>query len=261
MVGERQPSVFRATLLSAATKAPEDTAETAKVVWSSYYGNHQKNPSFKNLKVADIFMGGGTTLVEGSRLGMQMFGNDLNPVAWLVVKNELEDVDIDEVNKLFDHVENEVNSQIKPYYVCDGPGGEKGVWTHKATGEQMGDDFDPLALTPVERNNFNYVGPEIVYTFWAKHGPCSADRCKHRTPLLTSPVVAVKTLTIKAWTGVVCNHCREDFDLEPSEARIAPDTPIFVASTEQPYAVMDAHGNYSCPHCHQNYQDECGIKR
>ena len=137
--------VFRATLLSAATKAPEDTAETAKVVWSSYYGNHQKNPSFKNLKVADIFMGGGTTLVEGSRLGMQMFGNDLNPVAWLVVKNELEDVDIDEVNKLFDHVENEVNSQIKPYYVCDGPGGEKGVWTHKATGEQMGDDFDPLA--------------------------------------------------------------------------------------------------------------------
>jgi adenine-specific DNA methylase len=34
------------------------------------------------LKVADIFMGGGTTLVEGSRLGMQMYGTDLNPVAW-----------------------------------------------------------------------------------------------------------------------------------------------------------------------------------
>ncbi|MFP1592479.1 hypothetical protein ACLB1M_28790 [Escherichia coli] len=55
--------------------------------------------------MADIFMGGGTTLVEGARLGMQMTGNDLNPVAWLVVKNELADVDWDEANKLFDHID------------------------------------------------------------------------------------------------------------------------------------------------------------
>src|SRR5271169_5685186 len=78
----RRSSVFRAMLIAAATKAPDDHAEAAKLVWDAYYGNHQKNEAFRRLKVADIFMGGGTTVVEGARLGMQMYGNDLNPVAW-----------------------------------------------------------------------------------------------------------------------------------------------------------------------------------
>ena len=80
-------------LIAAATKAPDDHAEADKLVWDAYYGNHQKNEAFRKLKVADIFMGGGTTVVEGARLGMQMYGNDLNPVAWFVVKNELAHVD------------------------------------------------------------------------------------------------------------------------------------------------------------------------
>jgi len=73
----RRSSVFRSMLLAAAIKAPSDQSESAKKVWEAYYGNHQKKAAFKNLKVADIFMGGGTTVVEGSRLGMQMFGNDI----------------------------------------------------------------------------------------------------------------------------------------------------------------------------------------
>lgn len=89
----RQSSVFRAMLIAAATKAPNDPAEAAKTVWDAYYGNHQANAGFKTLTVADVFMGGGTTLVEGTRLGMQMYGNDLNPVAWFVSRNELAHVD------------------------------------------------------------------------------------------------------------------------------------------------------------------------
>jgi putative DNA methylase len=85
----RRSSVFRAMLLAGAMKAPEDPAQAAKVVWDAYYANHQKKGALKNLKVADIFMGGGTTIVEGSRLGMQMYGCDLNPVAWFIVKNEM----------------------------------------------------------------------------------------------------------------------------------------------------------------------------
>ena len=77
----RRSSVFRAMLLASAIKAPDDPSEAAKLVWDAYYGNHQKYDAFKHLQVADIFMGGGTTIVEGSRLGMQMYGNDLNPVA------------------------------------------------------------------------------------------------------------------------------------------------------------------------------------
>jgi len=252
----RRSSVFRSTLIAAATKAPDDPAESAKLVWDSYYGNHQKNEAFQKLKVADIFMGGGTTLVEGARLGMQMAGNDLNPVAWLVVKNELADVDLDEVNKLFDHVEREVKPQIMPFYACEGPNGEKGVWTHVPSGRKLGNEFDPLDLTPEERKDYSYEGPEVVYTFWAKHGPCAAPGCGHRTPLMTSPVVAIKTLSVKAWVNIPCSHCYKYFDIERHEARMAPDVPRVVADTEKPYAIMDNEGYYSCPHCQQQHRDE-----
>jgi len=63
----RRSSVFRSMLIAAATKAPDDPSHAAKLVWDNYYANHQKKGAFKNLKVADIFMGGGTTLVEGFR--------------------------------------------------------------------------------------------------------------------------------------------------------------------------------------------------
>lgn len=251
----RRSSVFRATLIAAATKAPDDSAEAAKIVWDAYYGNHQKNAAFNKLKVADIFMGGGTTLVEGARLGMQMVGNDLNPVAWLVVKNELADVDLDEVQKLFDHIEREVKPQIMPFYACEGPNGEKGIWTNTVTNKVMGDDFDPLVLTPEQRKDYAYDGPEVIYTFWAKHGPCAVPGCGHRTPLMSSPVVAVKSLSVNTWLGVRCGQCEKTFDLEQQEARMAPDAPLVVAVTEKPYAIMDNKGIYQCPHCQHEYID------
>lgn len=49
---------------------------------------------------------------------MQMSGNDLNPVAWFVVKQELADV---EVKRLLADIEAEVKPQIMPFYYCDGP--------------------------------------------------------------------------------------------------------------------------------------------
>ena len=96
----RRSTVFRAILLAATMKIPSDPAEVAKIVWDAYYGDHQEKDNFKNLNVADIFMGGGTTIVEGSRLGMQMYGNGLNPVAWFIVKNEMAKVDKAEVDTM-----------------------------------------------------------------------------------------------------------------------------------------------------------------
>lgn len=252
----RRSSVFRAMLIAGATKAPDDQAEAAKVVWDSYYGNHQKNQQFHKLKVADIFMGGGTTVVEGARLGMQMYGNDLNPVAWFVVKNELAQVDPKEVKKLLDHIEAEVKPQIMLLYSCDCPRGHRGKWKKKKSGEVMGDDFDPFALKPEERPLYEYQGPEIIYTFWCKHGPCQATECNHRTPIMTSPVVAVKTLTVKAWADRECNKCNETFDVERHDARMAPGALFVVAPDEKPYVVMDDHGKYACPHCGHKYHDE-----
>src|SRR5260370_16484774 len=117
----RRSSVFRSMLLAAATKAPEDPSHAAKLIWDNYYANHEKKGAFANLKVADIFMGGGTTLVEGSRLGMQVVGNDLNPVAWLVVKNQFAQVTPSEVEDLLNAIEADVKPQIMRFYATTCP--------------------------------------------------------------------------------------------------------------------------------------------
>jgi putative DNA methylase len=279
----RRPSVFRSLLLAAAMKAPEDESKAAKAVWDIYYGNHQTRGSFSDLKVVDPFMGGGTTIVEGSRLGMQMFGCDLNPVAWFVVKNEMAEVDIEEVKRLLADIEAEVKPQIMPYFACDGPNGEKGKWFRRkceckspqTTAQSHGLDGDEISTSPAEveweelpvafdiftvpwqeRKNYRYEGPEIIYTFWAKHGPCQREGCGHRTPIMSTPVVAIKTLTVNAWFNHQCSACDKTFDVERYAARMAPDAPLSVAPDETPFAVMDDHGRFKCPHCGNTMQDE-----
>ncbi len=250
----RRSSVFRALLLAAAMRAPEDEASAAKKVWEVYYANHQRKNPFKDLKVADIFMGGGTTIVEGSRLGMQMFGSDLNPVAWFVVKNEMAQVDPDEVRALLADIEAEVKPQIIPFYACDCPRGHKGKWTRVSTGETMDKDFDALALSPEERVDYSYEGPEIIYVFWAKHGPCNVTGCGHRTPIMTSPVMAIKTITVKAWHDYKCSNCHNEFDVEADEARMAPSEPLYVAPAEKNYAILNEKYGVICPHCGHHEQ-------
>lgn len=278
----RRSSVFRSMLLAAAMKAPEDESKAAKAVWDVYYANHQKRGAFRHLKVAEPFMGGGTTIVEGSRLGMQMFGCDLNPVAWFVVKNEMAQVDIAEVKRLLADIEAEVKPLIMPYYACDGPGGEKGKWFRRAgtkerakkltqtdfigaaappapdnedDWEELPPDFDIFSVSWQERRNYRYEGPEIIYTFWAKHGPCQREGCGHRTPIMTTPVVAIKTLTVDAWADRECRGCGKKFDVERQAARMAPDVPLYVSPDEKPFAVMDNEGRYACPHCGKTRQD------
>ena len=250
----RRSSVFRSLLLASAMKAPNDPALAAKAVWDVYYANHQKKGALKHLKVADIFMGGGTTLVEGSRLGMQMYGNDLNPVAWFVVMNQFSAVTKAEVQALFDDIEAEVKPQLMPFLACKGPNGEKGKWTRLSDQRVMDDDFDPLALKPDERKQYDYEGPEVIYTFWAKHGPCQVTGCGHRTPIMTTPVVAAKTISIRAWGDRACPKCKSRFDLEPQTVRMAPGVPLLLADGEQRFSVLEADDWTNCPHCGFRHQ-------
>lgn len=279
----RSSAVFRGMLIASAMKAPEDESKSAKAVWEAYYGNHQKRGAFHHLNVADPFMGGGTTIVEGSRLGMQMFGCDLNPVAWFVVKNEMAQIDIDEVKHLLADIETEVKPQIMPYYACDGPNGERGKWFRRngtrerdvapaqssfidegksnsiATEddwEEVLPSFDIFSVPWDERKNYRYEGPEILYTFWAKHGPCQREGCGHRTPIMPTPVIAIKTLSVDAWEDRECRGCGKKFDVERHAARMSPDVALFVAPTEVAFAVMDDKGCYICPHCGKAEQDE-----
>ena len=241
----RRSSVFRAMLIAAAMQAPvrknsdgspvvdtdgiplPDETESARAVWDVYYANHQKAGNFKHLKVLDCFMGGGTTLVEGSRLGFQVAGVDLNPIAWFVVKNELACTDPDDVRQFFRKIESEVKPVVQPFYVTECPRGHGGRWyCDSGTGEpsdnkSMPADFNPLAFAPDDRKQYRYEGPEVIYTFWAKHGPCSRPGCGHRTPIFRSPVVAEKKLGVK-FIELTCKSCKTSFHAELGAARMAP---------------------------------------
>ena len=231
----RRSSVFRSMLIAAATQAPDDPHESAKMVWDHYYCNHQKAGSFKKLRVLDPFMGGGTTLVEGSRLGMQMTGVDLNPVAWFVVKNELACSDPEQVQALFDHIEAEVKPQIQPFYTTTCPRGHEGHWLDVQTSEPV--DIDPLELEPEARSRYRWEGPEVIYTFWAKHGPCQVKGCGHRTPIFRTPVVAEKKLST-FYIELTCPDCGQTFHAELGETRMAPGAERVVLEDETPFTEM-----------------------
>lgn len=227
----RRSSVFRSMLIAAATECPDDPSEAAKTVWDHYYCNHQKAGKFSDLKVLEPFMGGGTTLVEGARLGMQMTGIDLNPVAWFVCKNELAGSDPKQVEALFQEIEAEVKPQIQPFYTTTCPRGHHGKWIDVRTNQVA--DVDPVAMTPEERKHYRWEGPEVIYTFWAKHGPCGAHGCNHRTPLFKSLIIAQKTMTTN-YIELVCPHCGERFHAELGESRMAPGAELLCTDPDEP---------------------------
>ena len=78
---------------------------------------------------------------------MQMYGTDLNPVAWFVVKAALAQVEKEEVEELLADVEAQVKPQIMPFYACHCPRGHTGKWTRLSTGELMDSGFKPLSLS------------------------------------------------------------------------------------------------------------------
>lgn len=231
----RRSSVFRSMLIAAGTEAPDNPEEAAKLVWDYYYANHQKAGSFRKLKVLDIFMGGGVTLVEGSRLGMQTTGVDLNPVAWFVCKNEVACSDPEQVKTLFDHIEAEVKPLVQPFYTTTCPRGHKGKWIDVETGQAV--DVDPIDLPPGERKRYRWEGPEVIYTFWAKHVPCKGMGCDHRTPIFSSPVIAEKTLST-SYIALTCPSCGHQFQAEFGETRMAPGCERVVLDSEPSFTEL-----------------------
>jgi adenine-specific DNA methylase len=253
----RRSSVFRSLLIASAVEAPDDPTKAAKLVWDHYYSNHQKAGRFKRLRVLDPFMGGGTTLVEGARLGFQMVGVDLNPVAWFVTRNELAASEPEQVRALFEHIEAEVKPRVQPLYTTTCPRGHKGRWYRRIGGqeaggqkrwEEMPEGFDPIDLPTEQRKGYRWEGPEVIYTFWAKHGPCQARGCGHRTPIFRSPVIAEKKLTTY-YIETTCPSCGHTFNVELGQTRMAPGAervvldsePSFTETTQEFAALLKAY--------------------
>ena len=225
----RRSCIFRAILIAAGVKAPDDPEKAARLVWEYFYANHQKAGNFRGMKVLEPFMGGGTTLVEGARLGYHVIGNDLNPVAWMVVKNEVAGSDPEQVRAIFAEIERAVKPLIHPFYVTNCPGGHQGQWVDKRNGQPA--DVDPIDLETGHRKHYEWDGAEVIYTFWARHGPCMAEACGHLTPLFKTPVIAEKDL-VTDYFELRCPKTGAVYHAELGETRLAPGCERVVLETE-----------------------------
>ncbi|MDA8327025.1 MAG: DUF1156 domain-containing protein [Nitrospiraceae bacterium] len=79
------------------------------------------------LVVADPFMGGGTPLIEANRVGCDVIGYDINPMAYWIVQQELEYLDLNAYRKASDELliklEHEIGGSYRTKCLICGAGG------------------------------------------------------------------------------------------------------------------------------------------
>ncbi len=83
-----------------------------------------ESQNLRGLRVADPFMGGGIPLLEANRVGCGVLGFDINPMAWWIVREEIEHLDLpayrEAADRLRDSLENTVGHLYRTTCVLDG---------------------------------------------------------------------------------------------------------------------------------------------
>lgn len=183
-------------------------------LWEFY----PKDIRIKDKKILDPFMGGGTSLVEASRFGVNSVGIDLNPVAWFVSKKEIDagQTDPDRLENAFEQVKEDVAEDILQYYrtPCPNDG-------HEA---------------------------DVMYNFWVKELDCVS--CGQTVPLFKDYRVAKGRYENDELYNVLCPDC--------GEVILVDDWQDSCSCTECNYEFTPkngnvSHSNYTCPDCGQKY--------
>lgn len=157
----------------------------------SEYGSGDLSQSYfdsNNLKgrIADPFMGGGTTIYEASRLGLDVVGVDINPVAYWLVRQALDPIDLNVFRAA----------------------GEQ-IWTKLR--QELGALYETICLTCQS-------SAPVKYFIWAKSCPC--PHCSEPVDLVPGYKVAgASRHPRKVWH---CRHCR---GLHESNSK-TPECPV-----------------------------------
>jgi putative DNA methylase len=194
----RSSSVFRAILLGALKPAGTD-------IMAEFYKDHTNDPDTKGRVILDPFMGGGTTVVEALRLGCKVIGIDLNPVAWFIVKTEVEPVDLNELQAAFDRL-----------------AARSVGWSAKPLKETL------LSLYKTQCPACGNADADIIYTFWVKSAPCTTATCTHQTPLFSDYIISQKKPSIRYFPDCECPGCQKTFDWEREPAALVGDPVLMV---------------------------------
>ncbi|MBI4488884.1 MAG: DUF1156 domain-containing protein [Deltaproteobacteria bacterium] len=199
----RASCVFRAILL-AALKPAVQADGTPTDLMEEFYKDHSSDPDTKDKVILDPFMGGGTTVVEALRLGCQVIGIDLNPVAWFIVKTEIEPVDLDELKAAFERL------AARPV-----------AWNK---GRPLKETLLSLYKTDIAEG----VEADVIYTFWVKSAICTDPNCRREVPLFKDYIIAQKSPKIRYHCDAICPACRKTFDWEVELASLIAEPALMV---------------------------------
>lgn len=236
----RASCVFRAILLGALKPAVQPDG-TPTDLMAEFYKDHSLDSDTQGKLVLDPFMGGGTTVVEALRLGCRVVGIDLNPVAWFVVKTEIEPVDLASLQKAYDRL---------------------AAWPVAWNGDKpLRETLLDLYKTEVAPG----VEADVIYTFWVKHAICTDPNCKREVPLFKDWFIARKTMKVRHHRDALCPSCKKGFSWELENASLIADPALMLVSPQDrsgawAYAAPPREKKsralirVDCPHCRQVVQ-------
>jgi putative DNA methylase len=242
----RASCVIRAILLGALKPAIQPDG-TPTDLMEEFYKDRSNDPDTNDKVILDPFMGGGTTVVEALRLGCRVIGIDLNPVAWFIVKTEIEPVDLDALKSAFERLAE------RPVAWNDGRSLRQTLLNFYKTDVAEGIEAD------------------VIYTFWVKSAICTDPNCRREVPLFTDYIITQNAPSIRYHRDAICPGCRKAFDWEVELASLIADPLLMVNSprgsggegrptTLWSYAPeppkLKKRGdlgqtNVPCPHCQQ----------
>lgn len=241
----RASCVFRAILLGCMKPLPMDDGKPlksgAEIIMEEFYKDHTNDRDTNGKVILDPFMGGGTTVVEALRLGCKVIGIDLNPVAWFIVKTEVEPVDIDELKASFERLAE-----------------RKVTWSGKSLKETLFEQYK----TECPCCGAGRQGADIIYTFWVKSAICTNPLCRKEVPLFSDYIIADKSPSIKYNRDVECPECGKTFDWEVESASLIAEPSLCVVSPSYSagigrtsarwsYAPLTTQNSVKCPWCHK----------
>ena len=170
------------------------------------------------ISVLDPFAGGGTTLVEASRFGVDTVGYDLNPVAWFVTKKELDagDTSVERLERAYERVKDDVADEIRQYYKTPCP--------------NAGADHEHDA--------------DVMYNFWVKELDCTS--CGHTVPLFKDYRVAAGRYENDDRYNVLCPDCGEIQLVDDHSQQCTCDCGNEWVPAD---GTVSRGGYYTCPDC------------